>query len=350
MAKESGILRALVLQGGGALGAFELGVARVLYAEQGYRPDLIAGVSIGAITAAILARPKNGDPMASLETFWREVTVAAEWLPAPLRRYGAAFGNPRFYMPRPDWWALPHWTNFYDTAPLRLTLAELVDFDALADPSAMPRLLVTATNIEEGQIETFSSGDGGLTLDHILASAALPPGFPMTTIGKVPYWDGGLFDNTPLGAVLDQMDPSHARCAERQIIVVNLFPNKGPVPTNMSELSQRALNLMFANKTRSDLRLFEKFNDFAALLEHIRENWPELAASPVFRRCDRNYVQTPSPIEITRDDPAEGIDSSDFSPAGIAERAAEGEDATRKALRAHGLGQTPAPKELAAAI
>src|SRR5437868_2212038 len=115
--RERGILQALVLQGGGALGAFELGVARVLYGEEGWRPDLISGVSIGAVTAALLARPRDGDPLGTLERFWGEVTVAAAWLPPPLRRYAASWGNPRFYMPRPDWWAAAHWTNLYDTEP-----------------------------------------------------------------------------------------------------------------------------------------------------------------------------------------------------------------------------------------
>ena len=105
MADETPILKALVLQGGGALGAFALGAARVLYGERGYRPDLISGVSIGAITAALLARPKGGDPLSALEQFWTLVTVESPWLAAAFQRYASAFGNPAFFTPRTDIWA-----------------------------------------------------------------------------------------------------------------------------------------------------------------------------------------------------------------------------------------------------
>ena len=354
MSTQQGVLRALVLQGGGALGAFELGVARVLYGEEGYRPDLIAGVSIGAITASLLARPRNGNPLATLEAFWQEVAVSAPWLPEPFRPYASALGNPHFFMPRMDVWSLPWWTNIYTTAPLRETLARLIDLEALADPDALPRLLVTATDIEKGQITPFYSAEGGLTLDHILASGALPPGFPMTRIGAAAYWDGGLFDNTPLGAVIDHMDPAPERAAERDIIVVNLFPNKGPVPSTMTEAAQRALNLMFANKTASDISLLKRFNAIAGLLDFIRADprWEELAASEAFKAADQRYVEIPDPLTITRDHPADGMDASDFSPEGIAARVAEGETATRMAITERdvrtGPFARPSPKAMAA--
>jgi predicted acylesterase/phospholipase RssA len=340
MPTERGIVRALVLQGGGALGAFELGVARVLYGEQAWRPDLIAGVSIGAISAVLLARPKGGDPLAALEAFWRAVTLPAQWLIEPLRPYASVIGNPRFFMPRADVWRLPWWTNLYSVAPLRETLAGLVDLDALADPAATPRLLLTATDVEAGQIRPFYSAEGGLGLDHVLASGALPPSFPAAVIDGRTYWDGGVFDNTPLGEVIGHMDPARERTDERQIVVVNLFPNAGPVPANMAEVSQRSLNLMFANKTASDLRLLDRFNAVAGLLALIRDDprWAELAASEAFRAADRGYIQVPRIVTIARTAPAAGAAGSDFSPEGVAARAAEGEAAARAAVdpAAHG--------------
>jgi NTE family protein len=151
---------ALVLQGGGALGAYELGAARRLYKDGDFSPDVVAGVSIGAITAVLLARPAKGmKPVEALEAFWQKVTVAAPFVPLPLRPYASAFGNPSFFMPRLDYYAFPSWTNIYDTEPLRQTLSQLVDLEALADPKASPGLLVSATDVVEGQIEYFYSGD-----------------------------------------------------------------------------------------------------------------------------------------------------------------------------------------------
>jgi NTE family protein len=125
-----------------------------------------------------------------------------------LRPYALALGNPNFFVPRIDYYALASWNNFYDTEPLRQTPPQLVDLKALADPKATPGLLVSATDVEAGQIEYFYSGDKGLSLDHIVASGSLPPSFPMTVINDKFYWDGGIFDNTPLDAALDRLDTS----------------------------------------------------------------------------------------------------------------------------------------------
>ena len=130
--------------------------------------------------------------------------------PPLLRRYASFFGNPHFYEPRPDFLNWPNWTYFYSVAPLRRTLADLIDFTSLADRDAAPELLVSATDLEDGQIRYFHSREQGLTLDHIIASGSLPPAFPSAMIKDGSkeryYWDGGLFDNTPLGAVLDKLD------------------------------------------------------------------------------------------------------------------------------------------------
>ena len=347
MKGETGKVRALVLQGGGALGAFELGVARVLYGERGWRPDVVAGVSIGAITAALLARPQGGDPLAALEAFWSQVTVSSPWFPGPLKAYASVLGNPHFFMPRTDLWNLPWWTNFYTVGALRETLAGLIDLDALADPAARPGVLLTATDVAAGEITAFYSGDAGLTLDHVLASGALPPSFPTATIDGRAYWDGGMFDNTPLGAVLDHLDPSDARRDEREVVVVNLFPNAGRIPTNLGEVSQRALNLIFANKTASDLKLLERFNAVAGLLDAIRDDprWADLADSPAFKAADQGYIQVPNVIAVSRREPADSAASGDFSAETIAVRAGEGEQATRDAFAAR---NRPRPRLVAA--
>jgi NTE family protein len=330
---------ALVLQGGGALGAYELGAARRLYQDEAFAPDLIAGVSIGAITAVLLARPGRGSkPLEALEAFWRLVTVSSWFLPPALQQYASIFGNPNFFMPRLDLFALASWTNIYNTEPLRQTLAQLVDLDALADPKSTPELLVTATNLEAGQIECFDSRECGLSLDHIVASGSLPPSFAMTTIEGKFYWDGGMFDNTPLGAVLERLDDGPD--VERTIYVVNLFPNKAPIPRTMKEVLDRVLNLQFANKTQQDLKLMDRFNEVARLME-VLDRHPAgnpLRNDPAFQAVKkRHYVRVPRIIPITRLGQVGGLAGSDFSPETIKERAEEGYVQTELALNASGF-------------
>jgi NTE family protein len=136
---------ALVLQGGGALGANELGAARALYKDDHFSPDVIAGVSVGAITAVLLARPARGlKPLEALEAFWEKVTVPGLMLPPALRQYASFFGDRNFFVPRLDYFNWLSWTYFYDTGPLRDTLQQLVDLDSLPDRTAAPALLVSA--------------------------------------------------------------------------------------------------------------------------------------------------------------------------------------------------------------
>ena len=330
---------ALVLQGGGALGAYELGAMRRLYAGPGagktkppagpvFEPEVVAGVSIGAITAVLLARPKGGNPLAALEAFWREVAVADWLLPPGFGSFASIFGNQHFFVPRTDYLALPGWTSLYDTGPLRGTLEALVDIEALATTGARPRLIVSATNIESGGIEYFDSDgkEGPLSLDHILASGSLPPSFPMTKIGESTYWDGGLFDNTPLGPVIDALPDGPGN--DRAIIVVNLFPNSAEIPSSMLAVGRRMLNLMFANRTKEDLKLMQRFNEEADLIELLDRTLPQ--NSPIRRDAafkgvlKQGYSRVPNIIEITRQTPAGGSDAFNFSPEGIQACAAEG--------------------------
>jgi NTE family protein len=330
---------ALVLQGGGALGAFEFGAARALF-EQKITPDVIAGVSIGAVTAVLLARPvERLGPLGALETFWKTVTVAGSSFPPPLRPYASFFGNPHFFTIRPDFLAWPvtglWWTYFYRTDPLRATLAELVDLERLKRSDAEPLLLLSATNVEKGEVEYFDSSKGGLSLDHVLASCSLPPAFPMTAIDNQSYWDGGLFDNTPLGAVLDRLDP--AAGVERTIYVVNLFPNQGQAPRSMPAVVERMKNLQFANKTLGDLKLLCRFNEVAELMEALQslpENHPVRQHEAYKALKKRSYIRIPRIVAITRPEPSPEFGDADFSPEAITQQEKQGHAAALKALSA----------------
>jgi NTE family protein len=160
-----GASAALVLQGGGALGAFEFGAARAL-CERKITPDVIAGVSIGAITAVLLARPvERLGPLGALEAFWKTVTVPGFLFPPPLRPYASFFGNPHFFTIRPDFLAWPiigfWWTYFHGTRPLRATLAQLVDLKKLKRSDAEPLLLLSATNVKKKSDRVFRQPQRG---------------------------------------------------------------------------------------------------------------------------------------------------------------------------------------------
>jgi NTE family protein len=325
---------ALVLQGGGALGAYEYGAARALYERDDFQPDVIAGVSIGAITAVLLARPARGlKPLDALKAFWEKVTVAGLLLPPGLHQYASFFGNRNFFVPRLDYFNWPTWTYLYDTTPLRHTLEQLVDLGELANKRATPRFLASATDVEEGQIKYFYSGDNGLTLDHVLASGSLPPAFPMTPIGRRSYWDGGLFDNTPLGAVLDRLDKTPD--VDRTVYVVNLFPNKGPIPRNLLQVSSRMKNLQFANKTSEDVKMLDRFNEVAELMEAL-EKLPggnPLVGNPAYEAVKtRGYVHVPRIVSIPPPTEVDQFDDTDFSPEAMKSREEKGYTETKRVL------------------
>ena len=285
-------------------------------------------------------------PLEALEAFWKKVTVSAPFLPGAARSYASFLGNPHFFMPRQDYMNIFGWTYFYEIEPLRRTLEELVDLDALADKTAFPRLLVSATDLKQGEIKYFYSDDAGykLSLDHIIASGSLPLAFPAAEIGHAYYWDGGLFDNTPLGAVLDHLND--ARGVNRTVYVVNLFPNKAKIPTNMMEIAARMKNLQFANKSREDMRLLDRFNDVAALIEAL-EALPQgnpLEDHDAYKRVKaEHYIQVPRIVPITQLDVPEQFGDADFSPEAIEKRAEAGERQAREELeRPHKRWPSPA--------
>src|SRR3954452_6703948 len=228
---------AVVLQGGGALGAYEFGVLKALFEERpGFKPVAVAGISIGAITAAVVGGAKD-DPISALDRLWREkLTVSSGvCLPAQIDRSLAVLGNPGMYQLAPGFFTSP-WTatSIYDTQPLRQTLTELVDPAVLNDERT--RVVVGAIKVDTGEMEFFDSRrPGGLTFEHVAASGSLPPGFPMTQIDGRCYWDGGLFSNAPLPPAISRRHEADtgATTAVPQLIVVEISPTAGPMPPTM---------------------------------------------------------------------------------------------------------------------
>jgi predicted acylesterase/phospholipase RssA len=317
---------AIALQGGGALGAYAFGALKRIYeSEPRFRPSCVSGVSIGAFTAAIVAsHPEN--PIPKLQAFWDDLTVMqSAFLPPAAEKFLAYFGNSAFYWPRLDYFRLPFWTNFYELGPIRRTLEHHVDLARIAKGDV--KLVVTATDIESGEIVEFANDDPAnpITMEHLIASGSLPPSYPAKEIGGRSFWDGGLFDNTPLSSLLKQIAPGDA--AAPRVIVINLFPNAGTIPKNMLEVFDRMTELQFANKTAKDVSLARKINKLVAIIEELQGK-PAGAPDSVLRKPDfddlSKYKVFDNIIAIANAEPEPVSSSADFSRASIERRIAAG--------------------------
>jgi NTE family protein len=285
----------LVLQGGGALGAYEYGAVTRLV-ELGWEPVAVTGVSIGAATAAAVAGARGGDIGKSLKRLWEAITLEPMPFWPPERQAALSmFGNPRFWRFRHDVFGYRQWTHLYDVSPMRQTLAEVCDFAQLNDPTHM-RVAVTATSVRTGDQVSFGNfvanpdsvhyitpriSRVSLTPDHILASGSLPPGFPMTVIDGVPYWDGGLFDNTPIEPLLDLLNEDELR--DLPIFIVNLFATHSNPPSNLQEVQERMLEISFESRfllAHADAN--GSLAEFTRAVEEIMRDLP--ADSPARRR------------------------------------------------------------------
>ena len=285
-------LNVLVLQGGGALGSYQAGVFQAL-GEAAIEIDRVAGISIGAVNAAIIAGNPPGERCRRLRQFWEGVTA---WLPSfpiwpndNLREFlhewsaghVAAFGVPGFFTPRvlPPMMAqpgTPQALSFYDSNPLARTLDSLIDWDLLNDGPV--RLSVGAVDIESGNFEYFDTrGPKARRIDarHIMASGALPPGLPPVEIDGRWYWDGGLVSNTPLSYVLD------TQRADMLVFQVDLFPAASAFPHTIMDVVAREKEIRFSSRTRqvSD-QLMKLRGEREVIRKVLAKLPPEMAADP----------------------------------------------------------------------
>lgn len=246
----------LVLQGGGALGSYQAGVFEALEAAA-LCPKWVAGISIGAINAALIAGNPPERRVSRLREFWE--TVTSGFTAAPLAEsdglrsgftqmaaaWTMASGAPGFF--RPLWPPVVPWLGgpiaWYDTSPLRETLARLVDWDLVNNGPV--RLSVGAVNVTTGNFRYFDSSLERLGPEHVMASGALPPGFPPVEIDGCWWWDGGLVSNTPLDHVLD-----NAEGRDLLVFQVDLFPARGPLPRTIVAAEERAKDIRFSSRTR----------------------------------------------------------------------------------------------------
>ena len=289
--------RVLVLQGGGALGSYQAGVYEALR-EGELDPSWVAGISIGAVNAAIIAGNPPELRVERLREFWNLVTSG--WTPSPLPMmeqaraaisdasagWAVAGGVPGFFSPRllRPWLPAtqdPGALSFYDTTPLRETLERLVDFDRINAKET--RLSVGAVHIKTGNFVYFDNLHQKIGPEHIMASGALPPGLPPVEIEGEWYWDGGLVSNTPLEYVLDT-----GADEDLMIFQVDLFNARGPVPVTLGEAAEREKDIRYSSRTRRITDVQRVDRHYRRLLRELLEEIPpqRREASPWARHAE----------------------------------------------------------------
>jgi NTE family protein len=284
----------LLLQGGGALGAYQGGVYQAL-AEADLDPDWVAGISIGSINAAIIAGNPPNERVEKLRKFWEGITTSPSLnimgggLDSLLARGDTArsffnqmsaitalvSGASGFFQPRiPSPWFHPpgtvEATSYYDTTPLKATLEALIDFDRINADHARPRLSLGAVNVRTGNMIYFDSPERIIKPEHVLASGALPPGFPAVEIEGEQYWDGGLVSNTPLQWIAMTQRPPDAL-----VFQVDLWSARGEFPRNLAEVATRQKEIQYSSRTRAFTDHFKHINKLRNMLAMLLEELPE---------------------------------------------------------------------------
>jgi NTE family protein len=273
----------LLLQGGGALGAYHAGVYEGM-AERGREPTWVVGISIGGITAALIAGNPPEKRLERLRAFWDRVSDYSlpnvpVWLETMRPAFNAmsaatvaAFGSPGFFRPRlpPPFLApvgSPEATSYYETSQLKATLEELVDFDLINHGKV--RLSLGAVNVRTGKSIYFDTATTRITPEHVMASGALPPGFPAVEIQGEHYWDGGIVSNSPLNYVWDER-PSQSAF----ILQVDLFKATGDLPRNLDEVLERMKDIQYSSKVRFSNARVAELGDLRAALFSVLERLP----------------------------------------------------------------------------
>jgi NTE family protein len=296
---------ALVLQGGGALGAYQAGVYQALH-EADIEPDWVSGVSIGAINAAIIAGNSRKRRLDRLRAFWELITERRIWSYTPDGDYfrkarnatsswmTMTQGQPGFFTPRQinPWLSLPgaqSATSYYDSAPLRDTLEDLVDFSLINEK--IVRLSVGAVNVLSGNFVYFDNAYEVIGPDHVMASGALPPALPMIKIGTDHFWDGGIVSNTPLQHLLDEDDRLNTL-----IFQIDLFSARGVLPRDIQDVLARHKDIMYSSRTRYNTDVYRRLHTWKKKLYNALEKIPEDRLSDQERSLRNELANMP---EIT---------------------------------------------------
>ena len=293
---------ALVLQGGGALGAYQAGVYQALH-EVGLEPEWVSGVSIGAINSAIIAGNPPRRRFERLRQFWERITERKIWNYTPdgdvfrrMRNTQSSWmtmmqGQPGFFAPRKTgpWMSVAgaeDATSYYDNTPLRETLLELVDFSLINEQQV--RFSVGAVNVLTGNFIYFDNAKEDIEPEHIMASGALPPALPMTKIGTDYFWDGGIVSNTPLQHLLDQDDDLNTL-----VFQVDLFSARGTLPRDIQDVMARQKDITYSSRTRYTTDVFRRMYNLKTKLYQALIKVPEDQLSDEDRKLKEELRDLP---------------------------------------------------------
>jgi NTE family protein len=334
----------LVLQGGGALGAYQAGVYEALH-EAGIEPDWIIGTSIGAINAAIIAGNKPEDRLDRLNEFWTRMEQRRPWdlfpawtgLPEQLTNLSTILnGIGGFFRPNPMAFMGQQVhlgadrAGYYSTAPLRETLNELVDFSLVN--RCKPRLTVGAAHVRTSMMRYFDSRDGEIGVEHILASGALPPAFPAVRIDGELYWDGGILSNTPTETIFDD-NPRRSSL----IFAVHMWNPNGPEPTSIWEVLDRHKEIQYSSRIASHIARQQQSHRLRHIINQLVKKLPEDIRKTAEVKELAGYG-CPTQMHVVRLlsprlDCENHTKDIDFTPGGIRMRREAGYDATQVALK-----------------
>ncbi|MEJ0077694.1 MAG: patatin-like phospholipase family protein [Alphaproteobacteria bacterium] len=368
----------VVLQGGGALGAYEWGAIEALFDLMDELEEtvpvalkVVTGVSIGAINGACVVGVKGADGKerrksgrAQLAAFWNDLQLETPFrgrfeLPFGLPSFAPArdislLGLPGFYTPRPDVWNFPKWTSLYDTTPLKGTLDKHIVFPEI--DASETGFIVSAVDVEGGTLKRFRNAAGRqqrvqrpeeddvvvpFMPEHIMASGSLAPQFPWTKIKERLYWDGGIVDNTPLGDAMEIFSESEQ--VYRLLVVMNLYPLTGRKPENLLGVADRVHELSYGNRMRQDSASAKRINDLLRLIRDLERaatgGGVTLDPGLAQRVKDVRGYKIANTVQIDLQTPGKGqarLDDEaglrDFSPDTIAERRRRGHERAMKKL------------------
>jgi NTE family protein len=338
--------RILLLQGGGALGAYHGGVYEGA-AEVGFSPDWVVGISIGAINAALIAGNPPERRVDRLAEFWDRVSSQAPFVlpetldfarPAMNRMAAASalfLGIPGFFVPRmPPPQFAPEGTlaalSYYDTEPLRATLDELVDFDLINSGKGKVRLSLGAVNACTGESVYFDSATRRISASHVMASGALPPGFPPVEVDGEYYFDGGIMSNTPAKYVAQDFRMNAL------IVQVDLFSGAGRMPENLNQVQERVKDIQFQSKARYSFDEIRKLETMRSTLAAVLAKMPaSLRSDPQVKKLESISHRGPMTVIrlINRRD-TKSLDFKDyeFSRATVNDLWLAGHDDVRRVL------------------
>jgi len=271
----------LVLQGGGALGAYQAGVYQAFH-EAGLEPDWVIGTSIGAINASIIVGNEPGERLGKLREFWKRVEHANFLHAPPIPFFGALLRNslaisagiPSFFRPNLAAFVSPHTplgpdqAGYYSVEPLKDTLRDLVDFGRIN--SGPTRLTVGACDVQTSQMRYFDSREERLTFSHMLASGALPPAFPAVRIDGRLYWDGGVLSNTPVEAVFDD-----TRRRSGIVFVVHLWNPHGSEPRTIWEVMNRQKDLQYSSRAHAHIERQRQLHYLRHVIAELSRKLPD---------------------------------------------------------------------------